>query len=60
LRETCGKVERFHQTVKEFVAAQEGVVTKKQLQRELDRFVTYNNESAAAPGHRTKDAGFRL
>jgi Integrase core domain len=44
LRETCGKVERFHQTVKKFVAAQEGVVTKKQLQRELDRFVTYYNE----------------
>jgi transposase InsO family protein len=42
--QTCGKVERFHQTMKKFLAAQDGVVTKKQLQRELDRFVTYYNE----------------
>jgi transposase InsO family protein len=43
--QTCGKVERFHQTVKKFLAAQDGVLVKKQLQRELDRFVTYyNNE----------------
>jgi len=43
--QTCGKVERFHQTMKKFLAAQEGVLVKKQLQRELDKFVTYyNNE----------------
>ena len=30
--QTCGKVERFHQTLKKFVAAQEGIETKKQLQ----------------------------
>jgi len=42
--QTCGKVERFHQTVKRFLAAQEGVATKKHLQRELDRFVDYYNE----------------
>jgi hypothetical protein len=42
--QTQGKVERFHQTEKKFVAAQEGVTTKKQLQRELDRFVAYYNE----------------
>jgi transposase InsO family protein len=42
--QTCGKVERFHQTMKKFLAAQEGVVTKKQLQRALDRFVSYYNE----------------
>jgi transposase InsO family protein len=42
--QTCGKVERFHQTMKRFLAAQEGVCTKKQLQRELDRFVTYYNQ----------------
>jgi transposase InsO family protein len=42
--QTCGKVERFHQTEKKFLVAQEGVTTKKQLQRELDRFVTYYNE----------------
>jgi transposase InsO family protein len=42
--QTCGKVERFHQTMKKFLSAQEHVVTKKQLQRELDRFVRYYNE----------------
>jgi transposase InsO family protein len=41
--QTCGKVERFHQTEKKFLTAQEGIETKKQLQRQLDRFVTYYN-----------------
>jgi transposase InsO family protein len=42
--QTCGKVERFHQTLKKFVAAQEDVETKKQLQRAIDRFVAYYND----------------
>jgi transposase InsO family protein len=42
--QTCGKVERFHQTMKKFLARQEGIETKKQLQREIDRFVAYYNE----------------
>lgn len=42
--QTCGKVERFHQTMKKFLAAQDGIETKKQLQRALDRFVVYYNE----------------
>ena len=41
--QTCGKVERFHQTMKKFLAKQD-ITTKKQLQRQLDRFVTYYNE----------------
>ena len=41
--QTCGKVERFHQTLKKHLGAQEGIVTKKQLQRALDRFVVYYN-----------------
>jgi transposase InsO family protein len=41
--QTCGKVERFHLTLKRFVAAQRGIRTKKQLQRALDRFVEYYN-----------------
>jgi transposase InsO family protein len=41
--QTCGKVERFHQTMKKFLAKQE-VATPKQLQRQLDRFVAYYNE----------------
>ena len=42
--QTCGKVERFHQTLKKFLAAQDDVETKKQLQRAIDRFVTYYND----------------
>ncbi len=41
--QTCGKVERFHQTMKKYLAAQEPATTKKQLQG-LDRFVaSYNS-----------------
>lgn len=42
--QTCGKVERFHQTLKKYLAAQDPAVTKKQLQVQLDRFVAYYNE----------------
>ena len=41
--QTCGKVERFHQTMKKFLAKQD-ITTPKQLQRQLDRFVTYYNQ----------------
>lgn len=41
--QTCGKVERFHQTLKKFLAAQDHIETKKQLQRAIDRFVDYYN-----------------
>jgi transposase InsO family protein len=42
--QTCGKVERFHQTMKKFLVAQDGIETKKQLQRALDRFAIYFNK----------------
>jgi len=42
--QTCGKVERFHQTLKKFLAKQDQAATKKQLQGQLDRFATYYNE----------------
>ena len=41
--QTCGKVERFHQTMKKFLRAQEGLETSKQLQRAIDRFVERYN-----------------
>jgi transposase InsO family protein len=41
--QTCGKVERFHQTLKKFLAKQDAPQTKKQLQVQLDRFVAYYN-----------------
>ena len=42
--QTCGKVERFHQTMKLYLAKQEPATTKKLLQGQLDRFTTYYNE----------------
>ncbi len=42
--QTCGKVERFHQTLKRYLAKQDAVGTKKQLQAHLDRFVAYYND----------------
>jgi transposase InsO family protein len=42
--ETCGKVERFHQTVKLFLAKQPTATTTAELQAQLDRFVAYYNE----------------
>jgi transposase InsO family protein len=42
--QTCGKVERFHQTLKKYLDAQKGVETKKQLQRSIDHFVVYYND----------------
>jgi transposase InsO family protein len=41
--QTCGKVERFHQTMKKYLAKQDPAATKKQLQGQLDRFVTAYN-----------------
>jgi transposase InsO family protein len=41
--QTCGKVERFHQSMKKFLAMQD-ISSPKQLQRQLDRFVEYYNE----------------
>jgi transposase InsO family protein len=41
--QTCGKVERFHQTLKKFLAKQDRPETKKQLQAHLDRFVASYN-----------------
>ena len=40
---TCGKVERFHQTLKKHLAKVGPFETKRQLQDALDRFVEYYN-----------------
>jgi transposase InsO family protein len=42
--QTCGKIERFHQTMKKYLAKQDPATSKKQLQGQLDRFVAYYNE----------------
>lgn len=41
--QTCGKVERFHQTQKKWLAAQPPAPTLAVLQRQLDRFRRYYN-----------------
>jgi hypothetical protein len=41
--QTCGKVERFHQTQKKWLTAQPAADTIEQLQRQLDRFRRYYN-----------------
>jgi transposase InsO family protein len=41
--QTCGKVERFHQTQKKWLAAQPPAATLADLQRQLDRFRRYYN-----------------
>jgi hypothetical protein len=42
--QTCGKVERFHQTMKKYLERQDPAVTLRRLQAQLDTFVTYYNE----------------
>jgi transposase InsO family protein len=41
--QTCGKVERLHQTLKRYLDAQEPATTLAELQGQLDRFVHYYN-----------------
>jgi transposase InsO family protein len=43
--QTCGKVERFHQTMKAFLAKQDPAATIAVLQTQVDRFLTYYNET---------------
>jgi len=42
--QTCGKVERFHQTMKAFLAKQPKAASIAELQGQVDRFVAYYNE----------------
>ena len=53
--QTCGKVERFHQTQKKWLAAQPPAQTLADLQRQLDRFRRYYNNTRPhrAIGRRT-------
>jgi len=41
--QTCGKVERFHQTLKAFLAKQPEAGSIEQLQAQVDRFIAYYN-----------------
>ncbi len=58
--QTCGKVERFHQTLKKHLARQPKPATLDQLQAQLDRFRTYYNtvRPHRAVGRRTPAQAF--
>ncbi|MEX0949012.1 MAG: IS481 family transposase [Acidimicrobiia bacterium] len=53
--QTCGKVERFHQTLKKFLAKQDAALEIADLQTQLDRFVAAYNDTRPhrALGRRT-------
>jgi transposase InsO family protein len=59
--QTCGKVERFHQTLKRWLAKQEPAPTLAELQGQLDRFGAYYNavRPHRAIGRRTPVEAFR-
>jgi transposase InsO family protein len=42
--QTCGKVERFHQTLKQWLAAHDPAATLADLQAQLDVFVAFYNQ----------------
>lgn len=58
--QTCGKVERFHQTLKGFLAKQPPAEDLKVLQFQIDTFVAYYNEVRPhrARGRMTPKAAF--
>jgi transposase InsO family protein len=58
--QTCGKVERFHQTMKKFLERQDPPATVAELQVQLDRFVAYYNNVRPhrAIGRRTPGSAY--
>ena len=58
--QTCGKVERFHQTLKRFLGKQAKAETIEELQTQVDRFVAYYNDIRPhrAKGRMTPRAAF--
>lgn len=58
--QTCGKVERFHQTLKRFLAKQPAARTIAELQAQIDRFAVYYNDVRPhrAKGRMTPRAAF--
>ena len=58
--QTCGKVERFHQTLKKHLARQRRAATVAELQAQLDHFAAYYNSVRPhrAVGRRTPAQAF--
>jgi transposase InsO family protein len=59
--QTCGKVERFHQTLKRWLASQPRARTVRQLQHQLDTFRAYYNtvRPHRAVGRRTPQHAYQ-
>jgi hypothetical protein len=59
--QTCGKVERFHQTLKGFLGKQPAADSIGELQRQVDRFIAYYNDirSHRAAGRRPPRVAFQ-
>src|SRR5438270_634533 len=59
--QTCGKVERFHQTLKKWLARQPPATSLRQLQRQLDTFRRYYNDVRPhrALGRRTPASAYQ-
>lgn len=58
--QTCGKVERFHQTLKKWLARHDPATTISGLQAQLDEFTAYYNTARPhrATGRRTPQAAW--
>lgn len=58
--QTCGKIERFHQTLKGYLSRQDAPEDIKALQDQIDAFVAYYNEVRPhrARGRMTPKAAF--
>jgi transposase InsO family protein len=58
--QTCGKVERFHQTLKKFLNKQKKARSVVELQAQVDRFIAYYNDIRPhrAKGRTTPRAAF--
>ena len=52
---TCGKIERFHQTLKRFLTKQPKAATLEQLQTQLDAFVEVRHHNRSGDRIRTCD-----
>jgi transposase InsO family protein len=49
--QTCGKVERFHQTMQKYRAKRPATHSIPELQRQIDAFVRHYDECRATPRH---------
>jgi transposase InsO family protein len=56
-RQTCGKVERFHQTLKKHLATRPGADSCEAMQEQIDRFVAYYNDVRPHPARPPEAVG---